>query len=541
MIVEELVSILGLEVGADALGTLAKFKETVSAGLSGLAGIGGIAAGAFVGVVASVAHLGDEIVNTSEKLGIATGVLQELRYAADQSDVSFDSLTTGLKFLSKNAAEAASGNKDALETFAGISLHNADGKLKTADELLFAVTDRFNEIQDPIKQTNLAIKLFGRAGTEIVPMLKQGTKGLEAFIDDAHDLGVILDTETLQASDDFDRSMKRLTSSLLGLRNTLGAPFVRAFADGMNDAANKIKTFQPHIKRLVVAIQDMWSRFKGVLGVIKALGAKLAEFFFKGNLLGAIVDATEGLRIFEAVVIGLGAVMIATAVSAAASWILALAPFILIAAVIGFILDDLNVFLEGGDSMLGRIIKWGDAVGDPNEHPVVQLLRKATAILFDLSDPKKWDALTAKILEVGGSLNKWLLAPILNAVDGLRTFLELVGLVQGSRAEKTQKDLSISGEGGIGDRLSHFVTGLPMDAAASAMSEPPSLPGGAAGPMASFAPTTQAQTSSQPVTVNQTNATTIDARGMDPEQLKKTLDEHADDRARASFAAVGVR
>lgn len=539
MIVEELVSVLGLEIGANALATLAKFKDAVTGGLAGLAGIGGVAAGAFIGVVASVAHLGDEIVNTSEKLGVAADVLQELRYAADQSDVSFESLTTGLKFLSKNAAEAAQGNEEAMKSFAGISLRNGEGGLKTADQLLNDIIADFENTKDPIEQSRLAMKRFGKSGLDLVPMLKQGPEAIKAFIADAHDLGVVLDKETLEASDAFDRSLKRLTSSFLGLRNTLGAPFVRLFADGMNAAANKVKTFQPHVKKLVAAIQDLWSRFKGVLGVMKAVGDKLFDFFFKGNLLGAIVGATDGLKIFEAVVIGLGAVLVATAVSAAASWMLAIAPFVLIAAVIGFILDDFNTFVEGGDSLLGRIIAWGDAVGDPEEHPLVKVLRKAVSLLFDLSDPKRWDALTARIASMAGPITKFILLPLLNVIEGLRTVLELVGLVQGERAEQTKKALSPTGPGGIGDQLGHFLTGVPMQA--DAMAQAVALPGGAAGPMASFEPSVQTSNSTKAVTVNQSNATTIDARGMDPDQLKQTLDEHADDRARASFAAVGVR
>lgn len=390
MVVEELVSKLGLEVDSTALATLEKFRSAVVGGLSAMS-VAAVGVGAaFLGMVHSVASAGDQIQNVAEKLGVSTDALQELKFAADQSDVTFESLTTGLKFLSKNAAEAAAGSKDAAASFAGIPLRNTNGTLKTADELLFSVTDRFNEIQDPIKQTELAMKLFGRSGVDLVPMLKQGTKGIEAFIEDAYDLGVVLDKDVIEASDRFDRQLKRLRDSFVGLRNEFAGPFVDDFADMMKAAADKVKTARNFVRDLSYAFRDAGQRMGGMAEMLK----RAFDFFsswFSESSIGRMFGLIKGFKVLEAVLIGLGVIFAVVAAQAIASWLAAAAPFILLGALIGFIVDDIYSFIKGNDSLIGRIQKWADAVGDPNEHPIVKFLRLSLALLLDFTDPAKWD------------------------------------------------------------------------------------------------------------------------------------------------------
>lgn len=540
MVVEELVSVLGLEIGSGALATLDKFVATVQGGLATLAGMGAVAAGAFVGIVASVAHLGDELDMTADQLSMNVTRLQELKYAADQSDVSFGALTTGLKFLSKNAAEAAAGGKEAMEAFAGIELRDGNGKLKSPDELLRSVVEKFQTMPDAVTRTNRAMKLFGRSGTEIMPMLKQGNAQLDKFIDDAYELGVILDEETIAASGRFDQQLKRLRDSIIGLRNDIGAPFVGAFADGMKATVELIKGLRPGIKLLVAAIKDMGARIastvKNVFEFTKAIKAA-----FDGSVVARILAGIDGLKLFEASIIGLGAVMVATGLSAAASWLLAVAPFLALSILIGLIIDDVNTFIEGGDSMLGRLQKWAEFM-NPDDSPMIRFWKSLVALLMDFTDPKHWarfkQAAKDAIDDIGETIRLKL---------GGKKFVKDAGGVyheafdeRGHTGVTTQDGVEgatepnvggVFGTGGVLDKLEGM--GLIKRAAQPGPSVDFSQPRGIR-----LTPPPGGLQNQRPVVVQQQNEYHIDASGWDPEVLKRTLREHEDDRNREAAAAI---
>ncbi len=575
MIVEELVSVLGLEVGAGALGVLEEFKETVHHGLGAIAAIGGIATGAFLELIHSTAEAGIQIAVTSEKLGVATDVLQELKYAADQSDVSFESLTVGLKFLSKNATEAAEGSAEAAKAFAGIALHGENGRLKTADELLLNIIEDFDKVKDPIKQTELAMKRFGRSGIDLVPLLKKGTKGVQEFMQEAKELGLVMDKEALEASENFNHGLKRLTGSLIGLRNILGTPFIEGLAEGMTHVAHVIRDMQPFIRQVAAGIKDAWERFKAIGEVVLDLGRRAKAALGDGGILGHILGAIDLLKVFEGLVIGLGVVLVATGISAAASWILALAPFLLIAAAIGLIIDDVVSWMDGNDSLIGNLLGGFDQVGgklelakdwltefwaalsDPEAWQafaqnateavlgLVPKLNDGIGELFKvLADPKNWLTVLVAIGEFAGKVQEKLMSVASTILGTIGTFISAVlsGIVDGISA----KFPVIGGLIGAGKSMFKATTGADVGDVAGAFNPIANLKniadasfgGGAAGPeaAASFAP--QATRMGPTIHLSQQNSYSIDAAGGDPEKLKKALREHDEDRNREAYSAM---
>lgn len=537
-VVEELVSVLGLEIGSDVMSTLAKFQATVSQGLAGLATLGGVAAAAFAGVVVSVAHVGDEIGNMSEQLGVSTDALQELKYAADQSDVSFDTLTTSLKFMSKNAFEAASGSKEAMEAFAGVSLRDANG-LKDPAELLMTVVDRFQQLKDPIQQTNLAMKIFGRGGVAMIPMLKAGGEELRAFMEDAHALGYVLDKETIEAADRFDKSFKRLRSSLEGVRNKLGAPFVDAFGRAMFALSEIIrKNLLPWIeKRLVPALQEIGRRFGAIIDVVGALGSELASIGSKlmnnpivkaiAELVGSAVD----METLKAAVIGLGVVLVATGLAAAASWLLAIAPFIALAVLIGLIVDDIRAFVQGGNSVIGMVDKWSRAF-NPDDSPVIRFFKSAIALLFDFTDPAKWSKFGAAAVDAFKYIGTAIKDYISNSSVGkfLSKAADFINDPLGPERRATAKRV-------IGEAVDPFgVMGIGPTPETLQGNFRGGFGAGAASPDASavIAPRADGRAG-----IVQSNTFHVDASGLTAEQAKAAVKEAVDDANREAYEATG--
>lgn len=201
-----------------ASGALRTALAGASAGLS-IAGIGAF--------VKSGIDAADELGKLSQKVGVTVESLSALGYAAKLSDVSMEQLSTGLRQLAKNATEAQTGTGEAAETFKalGISVTGAGGQLKTTEQLLLEVAEQFSEIEDGAGKTALAMRIFGKAGAELIPLLNGGRAGFEELRKEAERLGIIISTETAKAAEQFNDNLTRLGTSIdklkIGLANSL--------------------------------------------------------------------------------------------------------------------------------------------------------------------------------------------------------------------------------------------------------------------------------------------------------------------------------
>lgn len=249
MIIEELVTKLGLEVDSDVLSTLEKFKSALSKGLGGVTIAASAAAAALAGVIGTAAHAADEIGDVADRLGVAPKALQELKFAADRSEASFEDLQQGLKFLASNAVEAAQGSKELMSAFSGIQLKGADGQVRTSTALLSDLADKVKGLGNA-EGLNLARKILGKGGDKLLPLLRRGSEGIAELSKRANEMGVIFSDEDVKAAGRVDEALKDVRSALEGLRNALGAKFFSLVADGLELMAAGFIKLRPYIEAI---------------------------------------------------------------------------------------------------------------------------------------------------------------------------------------------------------------------------------------------------------------------------------------------------
>lgn len=133
--------------------------------------------------------------------------------------MEIDALKTSLGKLGKNISEAAGGTGDAKDAFRamGIDITDSNGKLKTSEEIIKAVADKFKGMQDGATKTALAMKIFGKSGANMVPLLNQGSAAISALQEEARKMGLQIDTETAKSAEVFNDNMTRLKESAHGL------------------------------------------------------------------------------------------------------------------------------------------------------------------------------------------------------------------------------------------------------------------------------------------------------------------------------------
>ena len=135
----------------------------------------------------------DELGKASQKFGVGVEALSGLEYAAKLTDVSFEGLEKGLGKLSKAMLDAAANPAgEAAKSFKalGVSATDAQGNLKSTEVLFGDIAEKFSNLQDGAGKTAIAIKLFGKAGADIIPLLNQGKTGIAGMVAEAEKFGI---------------------------------------------------------------------------------------------------------------------------------------------------------------------------------------------------------------------------------------------------------------------------------------------------------------------------------------------------------------
>lgn len=207
-----------------------KIKKTINSDMSSLLGIRekiiALAGPAGLGyLIKRSIDTADEIYKMSQKVGVSTENLSTLKFAAELADVGLEALGTGLQKLSKNVAEAASGSGDARDAFSalGIDLKKQNGQLKNSDELLLEIATKFQGMADGVDKTALAMKLFGKSGADLIPLLNSGGSGIAELQAQARSLRLELSTEAAQAAEKFNDQLTVLKAGSEGLARSFSS------------------------------------------------------------------------------------------------------------------------------------------------------------------------------------------------------------------------------------------------------------------------------------------------------------------------------
>lgn len=256
----------------------------------------------------------DAMRDLSIRVGVDTETLSAYGYAATQTGTDIEVMAKGFKVLAKNAADAINPTNEYAKVFKalGIEVTDAEGKLRPLNELIPEIADRFKIMEDGTTKAALAQSLFGRAGLEMTEFLNQGSQGLGDFADKAADLGIIIDSETATAADNFNDTLGdlkaisegyalHLAKELLPDLQDLAGEFLNTATEG-----NKVKEMAEgtaqFLRGLATVAGIVSSAFELVgtgIATVVAQG-QAAIMFLSGDVRGAIALYGEASAGFNA-------------------------------------------------------------------------------------------------------------------------------------------------------------------------------------------------------------------------------------------------
>jgi hypothetical protein len=201
-------------------GTSDKINAAIKVGFVAAAAAVTAAVASITKAVNSTIKLTDNIDKMSQRIGVSRQAFQEWDFILSQNGMNISQLQTGIKTLSSAAEEASRGVVTYSRTFKtlGVSVVDSNGSLKDQETLLFDTIYALAEVENTTQRTALATDLLGRSATDLAPLLNSGADSIEELRDMAHDLGLVLSDETVDAgvklTDTIDQ-MKRTFSALM--------------------------------------------------------------------------------------------------------------------------------------------------------------------------------------------------------------------------------------------------------------------------------------------------------------------------------------
>ena len=445
MIVRELFAKLGLSVDAASFAVADHMLGAVKSGL-GLLVQGAARAGAEMkDVITRTVETASALNDTSSALGVTTEALQELGYAAQLNGSSLEGMADGLRKLSVHMEQAATQGGESAQVFARLGVAVTEGgKLRAADAVLEDIAEKFKAMPDGARKVATAIDLFGKSGASLIPTLTVGREEIVKLREEARGLGVVMSKELIESGDSLGDTWDKLKFAADGLRYAIASPLLEPINEAVKAVIDWVKANRMLIaQRMRVLFDAMGTAIKafgrGLLLVGRAIGYVIDHWKLFAVLivstLAAIVLANAGAIISF---LALQAAAVASAVASAAAWAAAAAPILAIAALIALVvlaLEDIWVFLHGGESLFGKLGLEIKKVFDqflaagpqPGEHWLVKLLR--SALLYVRAVGKAWEFIFGKMFD-GIS---WMA----NKIDGLLTRLDMLARIANVRWDIT--------------------------------------------------------------------------------------------------------
>ncbi len=268
---------------------------------------------------------GDQIEKMTYRTGMSSEALSEISYAAQICGTDIKAVEISIKGMQKTLSGAADELGSAEKKLAklGLTLGDLDGK--TPEEQFFILLHRLLEIKDEIIRAAAALAIFGKSGTQLLPMVAAGSKGIAELREEARKLGISLSTEDAKAAAALTDDMTRLKTSFMGVSLAIGSAVAPAVQTVTQFFTNNMAILSQWLRehKAVVVVAGLAAVALGGVGVVlislgallkaASLGVYVLAAAF-GVLRASVVTPVQLLKVFGIQAFALGKAFIKSTV-----------------------------------------------------------------------------------------------------------------------------------------------------------------------------------------------------------------------------------
>lgn len=184
------------------------------------------AAGSIWDLAKETSAAGDRIDKQSQALGMSRKAYQEWDYILAQSGASIDSMGMSMKTMSEaiheNSAETAAG-------LSKLGLSAAHLQSLSPEDQFETLVRAFQKMPAGAEKSRLAMQLFGRNAQSLMPLLNSSSDSIDELRKNAHDLGLIMSDEDVDASVAFGDALDDLGRTWNSFKYKIGAQLLPGF------------------------------------------------------------------------------------------------------------------------------------------------------------------------------------------------------------------------------------------------------------------------------------------------------------------------
>lgn len=244
------------------------------------------AGAAIVGAAKKSGEAADRLLDLSDITGMTTDAIQEWQHVAVDAGVSTESMTGAVEGLVRKIPQLEKEGGKATDALNKLGVTYAELKNQSPDEQVNTLMTALASMEDPLERNAAASALFGGAWKDIAPMLGMGAEGIAEAKKEAHELGVVLDRDSLEAANNFRKSLDKLKEVLDKAVNKIGAEFAPILEEKLVPLIEE--KIVPAIEKFVKNTRNMIEIFEKLPRPIKAaLGVLAGALFVIGPLLSA--------------------------------------------------------------------------------------------------------------------------------------------------------------------------------------------------------------------------------------------------------------
>jgi hypothetical protein len=290
----------GFSAGIQQFGKAGMIFGSIAAGIFAI----GMAARRAVGKIMLLTRELDRIAKSANRIGITAEAFQKLEFAAAISGSSFNEVERAFKRMQKALYDFRTNSQIAVRAFKQLGITVDDIKNKKPEDVFRLVAKRLSQIRDINVQKGLGQVIFGRAGTNIGPMIENIEK-----------LDKLFERFQLSISEDTLRGAEGLVDELNILQRQIRATasetglitWVKNITEGINEAILSVRKLGDTFKYIGSIIENSKTELGGykilpflggdtkilALSLLNQLGKKTKDKNIKRMLDNVIQDPED--------------------------------------------------------------------------------------------------------------------------------------------------------------------------------------------------------------------------------------------------------
>lgn len=298
----------GLAAGlARAKKLVAGFASALKFAAIGGAGLGAAAAAGLVGLGKLSGDRATEFQRLSDRIGVPVDQLSAFAYAAESTGQEIGDLEGHFENFAERVFQAANGTGEAAETFQKLGINAAEFiKLNPVDQLK-QLADAMKGITNDTERRGLLSALGSDQFQGLNDLLKKGSGGIQALMDEARGVGSVLDPEQTRDAANAMRELNKTWTLGKNAALSLGAAVLptaanaKKFADFAREATNRFKSWVSTQYEGVKASVQFGQATSGFAAHFQSIGDGIGKALEKGDPATAVEIVTTEIELQFAV------------------------------------------------------------------------------------------------------------------------------------------------------------------------------------------------------------------------------------------------